>query len=267
MNLRQASDETPRESRSAWLKRWLVEKRITTGPTVIHVTHWKAGSQWIRRVLTWAADNRVVEPEVDSRQFLDQPICAGKVYPCVYVTKQLYDGVKLPRGTKRFVVIRDLRDTLVSGYFSFKLSHPNISEASGYFQSVLNREPFEAGMTLLMHEWLNHCAEIQRSWHEAGEPLTRYEDLLYDDVAIFHRDLIERCGLPCSETRFRDAVMSHRFEAISGRPRGQEDPANHFRKGVAGDWRNHFTDRLKDEFKKLYGDVLIATGYEADRDW
>ena len=35
----------------------------------------------------------------------------------------------------------------------------------------------------------------------------------------------------------------------------------------SGSWRNHFTPRLRDEFKLRYGDGLISLGYERDLDW
>ena len=35
-------------------------------------------------------------------------------------------------------------------------------------------------------------------------------------------------------------------EVAEGRPRGDEDISQHLRKGVAGDWRNHFDDRLRE---------------------
>jgi len=63
-------------------------------------------------------------------------------------------------------------------------------------------------------------------------------------------------------------VLANRFEAqTGGRPRGVEDVTAHQRKGVAGDWRNHFTDRIKRAFKARYGGLLVATGYEKDLDW
>jgi len=39
------------------------------------------------------------------------------------------------------------------------------------------------------------------------------------------------------------------------------------RKGKAGDWRNHFCDRLTRLFKLHHGDDLIRARYENDRDW
>jgi lipopolysaccharide transport system ATP-binding protein len=52
-----------------------------------------------------------------------------------------------------------------------------------------------------------------------------------------------------------------------GRPRGQEDVGAHERRGVAGDWRRHFTPKLTSACKALYGDLLIAAGYEKDEAW
>ena len=58
------------------------------------------------------------------------------------------------------------------------------------------------------------------------------------------------------------------FEKLSkGRTRGQEDPTSFFRKGIAGDWRNVFTEEDKVLFKKEAGDLLIKLGYEEDLDW
>jgi hypothetical protein len=40
-----------------------------------------------------------------------------------------------------------------------------------------------------------------------------------------------------------------------------------FRKGVIGDWRNHFTEEHKSIFKELAGQQLIELGYERDLKW
>jgi hypothetical protein len=40
-----------------------------------------------------------------------------------------------------------------------------------------------------------------------------------------------------------------------------------FRKGQIGDWRNHFSDALRDAFKEVAGHHLIALGYETGSDW
>jgi hypothetical protein len=49
-----------------------------------------------------------------------------------------------------------------------------------------------------------------------------------------------------------------------GRAKGQEDPSSHYRKGQAGDWRNHFTPELAARFDAAYGGLLARLGYAAE---
>ncbi len=56
-------------------------------------------------------------------------------------------------------------------------------------------------------------------------------------------------------------------EMTKGRGRGMEDACSHYRKGVAGDWVNHFKPQHKEYFKKTYNDVLLKLGYESTSDW
>ena len=53
----------------------------------------------------------------------------------------------------------------------------------------------------------------------------------------------------------------------TGRAPGAEDRGSFIRKGVAGDWVNHFTRETAELFDELAGDALVALGYESDRGW
>ncbi len=118
-----------------------------------------------------------------------------------------------------------------------------------------------------MEKWLLVNATIQRSWAGTTDPLIHYEDLLADDLGILERLLLGHCRIRVSPEALRKVIVANRFEARSGRKRGDEDAGSHERKGVAGDWRNYFTDKLAKDFKALYGDLLIATGYEPNDRW
>ena len=239
-------------------------------PTVFHVTHYKAGSQWIYAILRGCLPAyRLVRPEFDRGQFLDRPVLQGKVYPTLYVTRDEFEAVALPPRWRRFVVIRDLRDTLVSGYFSIKVSHPKFeSEPVRRLRETLRATSLEDGLIHMTETWLRTSAEIQESWLGAGERLLRYEDLLDRDLGILEPLLIDQCGLPVARWRLRRAIKAARFERVSGgRARGIEDVNAHERKGVAGDWRNYFTPAVKDAFKERAGHILVATGYESDASW
>lgn len=239
-------------------------------PTIVHVTHWKAGSQWIHRILHYCASERVVTPEISGQHFLGKPVQSGKVYPTVYATKEEFDRVRLPRNTRRFLVIRDLRDTLVSWYFSLKISHVVDSPEVLEIREALAARNQEEGLLWAIQDWSHFAkvAAIQKSWLKAGEPFIRYEDILENDEALLEQVLLNQCGLDVSRDLLRAAVRDTRFERLTGgRPRGMEDVTAHERKGIAGDWRNYFTDRIRWAFKSRFGELLIASGYQGDNDW
>jgi hypothetical protein len=245
-----------------------IQAAPTDSPTIIHITHWKAGSQWIHKILSKCIPEQLVSPQVGEHQFKNSPIQAGKVYPTVYVTKQQFDRVHLPANSHHFVIIRDLRDTLISAYFSIKISHPILKSYLAEMRSILLVRSMEEGLIYLLDDWLRSSANIQLSWVESGEQLIRYEDLLEHDLEILEPLLIDKCRLPVSRERFREVVLANRFERLTrGRERGSEDITMHERKGIAGDWQNYFTEPVKRAFKLRYGGLLVATGYEQDLNW
>lgn len=63
-------------------------------------------------------------------------------------------------------------------------------------------------------------------------------------------------------------MKTARFEELTqGRKRGEEDSTSGCRKGIAGDWRNVFTDRDRAIFKEHAGGLLIELGYERNENW
>jgi len=57
------------------------------------------------------------------------------------------------------------------------------------------------------------------------------------------------------------------FEKLTGRKKGQENRNTHLRKGVPGDWKNHFTPEHIRLFKEQYNDLVVSLGYEDSSDW
>lgn len=63
-------------------------------------------------------------------------------------------------------------------------------------------------------------------------------------------------------------VYQNRFSKLAGeRKLGEEDEFSHYRKGTAGDWKNHFNESHKIFFKEHYNDLLVKLGYESDANW
>ena len=153
-------------------------------PTISHITDWKAGSQWIHKILRACVPDLIITPQVEVAHFLKSPIQEGKVYPTVYVTKKQFDSVSLLPYWHLFIVIRDLRDTLISAYFSLKTSHSVIAPGILTLREKLLSKSLEDGLLYLLDAWLPLCADIQRSWIKSNDTLIHYEDLLLNDLEI-----------------------------------------------------------------------------------
>ena len=63
-------------------------------------------------------------------------------------------------------------------------------------------------------------------------------------------------------------MHDNRFSNYAGgRKEGEENVSSHYRKGVAGDWKNHFKPEHVERFKELYGELLLKLGYEQAPEW
>jgi lipopolysaccharide transport system ATP-binding protein len=229
-------------------------------PTLIHFTHAKAGSTWIDGILRVLFGRRVCPRAWGVPDFAGGP---GRVFPSVFMRRDEALAIPEVSAARRFFVLRDLRDTLVSRYFSIRESHtPDPAGKIERERKILRALSVEDGLLHCMAEvGMVSTADIQRSWLGSEEIVLRYEDLIARDVPLFTELLVERLGLPVVAEKIAAAVTAQRFENVYQRKLGEEDMSSHGRKGVPGDWKNHFTPRVTEEFEKLYGPVLVAAGY------
>ena len=168
-------------------------------------------------------------------------------------------------------VVRDPRDVLVSAYFSHRHSHPTdgwpeLAEFRPYLQSV----SLESGLLLE----LDFCSGVMTnmmSWPRQADGILsyRFEDLIEDNRAGFrrilgHLDLVDKISM-----EDLDAIIDRwSFKKVSGgREPGETDSQHHYRKGVAGDWRHHFTPAVCWAFRRRYNELLLKLGYEENEEW
>ena len=234
-------------------------------PILLHITHAKAGSTWVDAIL-----RTLFGKQVRPRGYQMPDFSAGKerVFS-VFMARDEFTARPELAAAKRFVVVRDLRDTMVSLYFSIRETHkPDPAGKIEALRSELKARDVGEGLEhLLEGTGMAAMARIQRSWFGSGELVLRYEDLLANDVELFVTLFCKQLVLPVSGRAVERAVLANRFEKKFKRPLGEQDLGSHGRKGTPGDWRNHFTPRLAERFQELYGDVLPAGGYEADAGW
>lgn len=202
-----------------------------------------------------------------------------------------------------FHVVRDPRDICVSAYFSHLNSHPTehwpelvdhreklkeLSKDEGLLLEMeFRREEFDE-----LFKWdysLDNVLEIRMEDltsrpYEGMLEIFKFLGALYEeegDIVVkslmIRRSLLLLKGQSANgkNKHFKIApaellgiVYGNRFERKAGkRKKGNEDTKHHYRKGVAGDWVNHFKKEHIEFFKANYNDLLLKLGYEEDEDW
>jgi hypothetical protein len=228
-------------------------------PPLVHITHAKAGSTWIEGILRSLFGKRVV-----SRGYKMPDFTAKKdgVFS-VFMTRDEFLARPELANAKRFIVLRDLRDTLISRYFSIRDSHePDPAGKIEAARAELRSLTVAEGLAKVMEDaGMTATANIQRSWLGSGEIVLRYEDLITNDTPLFTRLFNDQLGLRIPAEKIESAVTANRFESVFGRKLGEEDVKSHGRKGTPGDWRNHFTPALSEKFQGLYGDLIKSGGW------
>ncbi|MBD3314933.1 MAG: hypothetical protein GF344_04045 [Chitinivibrionales bacterium] len=177
------------------------------------------------------------------------------------------DAESIPVDAPAVHLIRDPRDALVSGYWSWKQSHQENGERITAVRERLNSMSLEDGLVLMVE----HITSLEQlaGWNFDGTGniyTVRYEDMVNATYVTVNK-MLEHWKLYLSEKELEELIAKHSFKAITGRSPGEEDTNHHFRKGVTGDWKNYFTDKVKARFKKIHGEALCSLGYESDFDW
>jgi hypothetical protein len=175
--------------------------------------------------------------------------------------------------------IRDPRDLVVSGYFYHRrgtepwvrresptaadwvFANGRVPDALGgrktSFAEYLQSLPLEEGL-LAELEFRSHHFESMALWpaQHADIVTYRYEDLVEDGPSVF-RQIFEFYGLSPLERRLGD-WFARRYSL----PRRNADP--HVRNPASGQWRQHFTPRVKRIFDSKYAALVRQLGYPPD---
>jgi hypothetical protein len=198
-------------------------------------------------------------------------------------------------------LIRDPRDVVISGYWSHLKTHPPRDWTEMILlRERLNKVSFADGLFLEMDfleqhfrdmsEWdytLPNVLELRYEdvtgrqnldelfaflgFEDAEGPLQRTNYLMWRTINKFNN----RGWVPFRNSHLsmpldiqRQIVAANTFERLAGdRRKGQENTDSHYRKGVSGDWKDHFGTEHKDYFKAKFGDLLQRLGYATDNDW
>jgi hypothetical protein len=177
-------------------------------------------------------------------------------------------------------VIRDGRDVMVSAYYyllfknevnrQFGVDHHRRQLRFADFDDLPANLPrfieymFESFARQRFHfSW----SEFIDSWLPRGVPIVRYEQLLLRPAEILQERVAALTGRSLHELAAQAIVEKYSFRKLSGRQPGDAINTSFVRKGVAGDWKNHFSFEARQVFDSYAGAQLITAGYETDHTW
>lgn len=177
------------------------------------------------------------------------------------------------------IVWRDGRDVLISQYFHslFKNEVGNQLLVDNYRADLdyADYDDIQKNLPSFMKyvfEKKRHpkmsWADFVNKWVNARKCVhVKYEDLRVRPVEELIRIVKQLSGKDISVDMANQIVHKHSFENVSGRNVGKEKRGSFMRKGIVGDWKNHFSDESKILFDKYAGKELIRLGYEFDNSW
>jgi hypothetical protein len=248
------------------------------GSLLVYFGHHKCASQWVRRIVTRVCG--VVDREpitvnnwTEFRDSLDAVAKdPGSTFLCCANAEMRYVPhlAEIDGGFRGFHIVRDPRDIVVSAYFSHLYSHKpfeGLAERRERLQSVDKKEGLLLELENRRHEFR---AMLDWDYDQPAVLELRMEDATTDAAHVVPR-IMDFLGLGKDDglrpPRLRRIIADNEFSVLAGRPPGEEDVKNHYRKGLPGDWVNHFEPEHVAYFKEHYGDILIKLGYEKDHDW
>jgi len=220
-------------------------------------------------------NNKELFTELDEYQRLNQDDLFYIFASCIaiFLIKQSRDkdawaiGDKTPTNVRAFAglatlfptakfiqIVRDGRDSAVSGWFHNQRK-PD--------WTPLNRGSLTAYITAFAELWVRELARAQEFANAYPHRIrrVRYEDLVSDTEGTLV-GLFEFLGVKVDAKILAHCRTEASFAKRSGgRNPGEENRQSFFRKGIAGDWRNHLSEEQNALFRARAGSWLDRLGY------
>jgi len=218
----------------------------------------KSGGTWLCQMMSSAADIRFPR---------------NKALP---LTSRSIQHSHLPGPTryKTILVVRDVRDVLTSAYFHFLIDSQEkdpflLSKWKGLMKGSDVDDVMQTMPTFIkrFHDnfevsrknvnWASHT----KSYLDQHDKVmvVKYEHMLDQPQSVLAEalswlDIIPKMGLD-------QVAEDFSFKNQTNRKQGEEDRTAFLRKGVAGDWKNHFNQEAIDLVDNLYGETMIKLEY------
>ena len=168
-------------------------------------------------------------------------------------------------------LVRDGRDVMVSYYF-FKNTYfyagnlppfkKLLFQARGLFNKSPNNQAQDRDFSLFLErhidEWVTHVSTWLKRKPTA---IVRYEDLKVNPQVTLNQ-LFTRLNVEVSSNIIEQALHIFNFKQLAQRQEGEEDRSSFFRKGIVGDWQNHFSAEDLNFFNQKASQIMKQLEYD-----
>jgi hypothetical protein len=234
---------------------------------IYHCAVRKTASQWLKALFSDPIVYRYSGlPTYDPRfyNWKHPQVCPpNRIALSLFVSHKRFEKIPKPDRYRAFFVMRDPRDIVVSSYFSTRNSHAPMGDVLEV-RKALREMSRKDGMLYLIDDLARKGRfDAVRSWAEAppneAVRLVRYEDLIGPQQTEEVDRLMRHCGIVIPPAELQTLLDRYSFSRMTERQRA--GTVSHYRKGEAGDWRNHFDDDISEAFNRATGDLVGRLGY------
>jgi len=173
--------------------------------------------------------------------------------------------------------IRDPRDLIISGYFYhkrgaepwFRFKAPTLKywePINGFvpesltsnvsYSDLLLKLPIEEGLIAEIQFRKYHLESLRQWIQDERIRVYRYEDIIGNEAAVFS-DIFRFYQLPIID-RILGVGLAKRYSV-----KNLKKDNKHVRNAQPGQWKEHFTPKVKAYFDDHYGDLVELLGYQA----
>jgi len=233
---------------------------------IYHCCTQKTASRWFKVFFEHEIFQKYCPLEVSSYQEVrwEDPETPGRIFFALYTDWEHFVKMPKPEKHKFFFMLRDPRDVVVSWYYSVRYSHAVMGQI-GDWRKCLSKLPMEAGLKYSIRK-LQRMGyfEKQKSWvkNAPKESIFTYEYFCKKQFNFFYWKLFKRLGIEMPKEELSRLLKECSFKAITGRRRGIENRQSNYRKGMPGDWMEHFSVDVYKYFREMTDNVHEELGYE-----
>jgi hypothetical protein len=170
---------------------------------------------------------------------------------CVIKSHELPNSELINFDANFLHLVRDGRDVIVSKWFFDK----EFMIKNGITNS------FAKNFDDYVEETAAAWSDYIKAWSDTQVTTIRYEDFLANTDGKLGATIKSITGIEMPPSLLQHVVLANTKEKFAESLKKTFQHNTFVRKGVAGDWRNHFSQRNIDCFQSIAGDAMSLLGY------